>query len=124
MSAARRAWAHLAGTIALEIVATLALRASAGFTAPVPSAVAVIGYGAAVVLLARALRVIPLGMAYVIWTGAGTAGVALLGSVLFADHLSPAAWLGVGCVIGGVAMINLAKRDSREERRATEEHPE
>ncbi|MCA1188187.1 MULTISPECIES: multidrug efflux SMR transporter [unclassified Saccharopolyspora] len=124
MSAARRAWAHLAGTIVLEIVATLALRASAGFTAPVPSAVAVVGYGATVVLLSRALRVIPLGVAYVIWTGAGTAGVALLGSVLFADHLPPVAWLGVACVIGGVAMINLARRDSREERGAAEEHPE
>lgn len=127
MSASRvRAWAWLVATVLVEIVATLALKAADGFTVPVPSVVAVIAYCTTIVTLAFALRDIPVSVAYVVWTGAGTAGVAVLGTVLFADRLSPAGWAGVVLVAGGVMLINVRSRVStvEGERRAAEEHPQ
>lgn len=118
---ALRGWLCLAATVVLEMVATLMLKAAHGFTVLVPSVVSIAAYAATVVALAFALKVVPVSVAYVIWTGAGTAGVALLASVLFADRLSPAAWAGVALVVVGVMLINARKR---EEPGAAEEHAE
>ncbi|WP_290061865.1 DMT family transporter [Amycolatopsis solani] len=118
MSAARvRGWLCLAATVVLEVVATLTLKASHGFTVPLPSVVSVAAYCGTTVMLAFALKVVPVSVAYVVWTGAGTAAVALLAAVLFADRLSPAGWGGVALVVVGVMLIN-ARRGSR----APEEH--
>ena len=121
-----RAWLCLLATVLLEVVATLALKAAEGFTVPLPSVVSVTAYCATVVMLAFALKAIPMSVAYVIWTGAGTAGVALLGAALFADRLSATAWTGVVLVTCGVMMINARKRAPavEEETRAAEEHPQ
>lgn len=119
-----RAWLCLVATVLLEILATLALKAADGFTLLLPSVVSITGYCATIVMLAFALKEIPMSVAYVIWTGVGTSGVALLGTVIFADHLSPTAWAGVILVIGGVVLINAKKRapGTGEESRAAEEH--
>lgn len=100
------AWLLLAATVGLEVIATLSLKASGGFTEIVPSVVAVTGYTGAVVTLALVLRTIPMSVAYVVWTGAGTAGVVLLGRLLFADEMSLPAWAGVCLVVLGVVLIN------------------
>ncbi|WP_460441822.1 DMT family transporter [Amycolatopsis stemonae] len=114
-----RGWLCLAATVLLEVLATLTLTASHGFTVLVPSVVSVLAYCATTVALAFALKVVPMSVAYVVWTGAGTAGVALLAAVLFADRLSPVAWAGVGLVVAGVMLINARKGTG-----AAEEHPE
>jgi small multidrug resistance pump len=76
-------------------------------------------------VLAVALKEIPMSIAYVVWTGAGTAGVVLFGAVLFADVPTLASWVGVALVVAGVVMINAKKRAGEEGAIGeAEEHPE
>lgn len=112
----RRGWFYLSLTVVFEVVATLALRASDAFTVLAPSVIAIVSYAATVVVLAWALQSIPMSLAYVVWTAAGTAGVALFSIVLFGDHMTPLAWVGIVLVIGGVATINAfpAHEDAKE----------
>ncbi len=98
----------LFGAIAAEIVATSNLKASAGFTRPLPSAIVVIGYGVAFYLLALSLRTIPIGIAYAIWSGVGTAAIAVIGRVAFGEALSAAQIAGIALVIAGVVLLHVA----------------
>lgn len=101
-----RAWLYLTATTVLEVIATLSLKASNGFSALAPSIVSIAAYVAVVPVLAAALKYLPMGLTYIIWTGAGTAGVVVFGAIIFGDELSVASWLGVAFIIGGVALIN------------------
>lgn len=62
---------YLAIAIACEVIATSALKASQGFTVPIPSIITVVGYAVAFYLLSLTLKTIPIGIAYAIWSGAG-----------------------------------------------------
>lgn len=117
MTRRARGWLYVTLTVILEVVATLALRASDGFTALGPSVLAVAAYAATVVALSRALQTIPMSITYVIWTAAGTAGVVLFSIVLFGDMMSSLAWVGIALVILGVSLINAfpAAQTTREE---------
>jgi small multidrug resistance pump len=95
----------LALAIGSEIAATLSLRASSGLTRPVPTLIALFGYAIAFALLSRALRTIPVGLAYGIWSGVGTVGVALAAWALWAESPAPLAWLGIMLVTVGVALL-------------------
>lgn len=97
----------LAFAIGAEIVATSSLRLSEGFTRLVPSIVVVIGYGLAFYLLSLALKEIPLGIAYAIWSGVGTAITAVIAAILFRDTFNLWTVVGIFLVISGVAVINL-----------------
>lgn len=96
--------------IASELVGTMALRASEGFTRPVPSVIVVLGYGAAFYLLSLTLKEIPVGTAYAIWAGLGTAGAAVLSWLIFRDSLGWASVLGIGLIVAGVVVLNLFGR--------------
>ena len=76
-------WLTLAGL--LEIVWAVGLKYTDGFTRPAPSAITVGAMIGSVYLLALAVRAIPIGTAYAVWTGIGAAGVAILGMVLFGE---------------------------------------
>lgn len=119
-----RAWLYLATTVVLEVAATLCLRASAGFSLLLPSLVSVLGYGAAVVFLSRALRAIPMSVAYVVWTGLGTSLIVIFSFLLFGDTMTSSAWAGVVLVVGGVTMINARGGATAEGSDAGEEHPQ
>jgi len=100
---------YLQLTIAIfaEVVATTALKATAGFTRPGPSIVVVVGYGVAFYFLARCLAVLPVGIAYAIWSGLGVVLVTLLGVVVYRQRLDWPALLGMGLILAGVLVINL-----------------
>lgn len=106
MTPTARGWIYLFLTVMLEVVATLALRASDGFTQLVPSLIAIVSYAATVVVLSWALQTIPMSVAYVVWTALGTAGIVLLSIILFGDTLTPPAWAGIVLVVLGVSLIN------------------
>ena len=76
------AWAQLLAAGALEVVMAFALKASAGATRPGPSLLAVLAALASIRLLAAAVRTLPLGVAYAVWTGIGALGVSLVGVVV------------------------------------------
>jgi small multidrug resistance pump len=101
----------LAGAILAEVVATVCLRASAGFTKPIPSVVVVVGYVTAFVLLSQVLkRGMALGLAYGIWAGIGVALVALAGVVFFQDRFSWLQVAGLALVAAGVVALELGRQ--------------
>lgn len=93
--------------IVLEVVATTALRASAGFSKLLPSLIVVLGYGGAFYLVSRVLSHLPLGLTYAIWSGVGTALTALIGWFYFRDAFSPVALAGIALIVVGVVVLNL-----------------
>ena len=96
---------YLAIAIVAEVIGTSALKAAEGFTRPLPSLVVVVGYAAAFYFLSLALKVIPVGIAYAIWSGAGVALITLIGWVVFRQRLDAAALAGVALIVAGVVVI-------------------
>lgn len=103
-------WWYLGFAILAEVLATSALKAAEGFTRLWPSLLVVVGYGTAFYLLSLALRTLPVGIAYAIWSGVGTALIALLGWALFGQVLDAAALLGLTLIVAGVLVIQLGSR--------------
>jgi small multidrug resistance pump len=99
-------WALLGAAIVSEVIGTLSLRASDGFSRPLPSLVVVVCYGAAFYFLAKVLQAgFSVGLAYAIWAAVGVALVAVFGWIVFGESLTPLAILGIGFVIVGVVLI-------------------
>lgn len=100
-------YVYLAIAIVAEVIATSALNASRGFTAVMPSTLAVLGYGIAFYCLALVLKTMPVGVAYAIWCGLGIVLIAAAGYFLFGQRLDTAALAGIGLIIAGVVLISL-----------------
>jgi small multidrug resistance pump len=90
-----------------EVVGTVALKASEGFTRLGPIVLVVVGYGLSFYLLALALKQIPLGIAYAIWSGLGTAGAVVAGMLLWRESLNLAGVVGILLIVAGVVLLNL-----------------
>ncbi|NDC53548.1 MAG: QacE family quaternary ammonium compound efflux SMR transporter [Planctomycetia bacterium] len=100
-------WLYLAIAIVAEVVGTSFLKASAGFTKPLPSGLVVLGYGLAFFFLSLTLDKVPVGVAYAIWSGAGVTLIAAIGSIFFGQKLDLPAIAGMGLIVAGVAVLNL-----------------
>jgi small multidrug resistance pump len=98
----------LALAIAVEVAATLALRASDGFTRLAPSIVVVAGYGTAFFLLSLVLRSIPVSVAYAVWSAVGTATIAVIGMTLLDEPDGPVRIASLALIVVGVLGLNLA----------------
>jgi small multidrug resistance pump len=101
------AYLLLTFAIATEVAATVALKYAAGFTRLWPSLVVIIGYGLSFVLLAQVLKKLPVSLVYAIWSGAGTAAIAVIGFTLLGEPVSWLKVLGIALVIAGVVALNL-----------------
>ncbi len=88
------------------MIATSALKASEGFSRLGPSLVSIVGYGIAFYGLSFALRTIPTGIAYAIWSGIGIVLISIVGWIIFKQRLDTPALLGMGMIIAGVIVIN------------------
>jgi len=97
----------LAVAIVCEVIATAALKSSDGFTRLWPSLLVITGYGLAFYALSIALRTIPVGVAYAIWSGVGIVGIALIGWFAFRQALDAPALIGIGLILAGVLVLNL-----------------
>lgn len=101
------AYAALAIAIAAEVIATSSLKLSDGFANLVPGAIALAAYAVSFYFLALALRGIPIGIAYGIWSAVGIAAISAIGWFVFKQYLDTAAIIGLGLIIGGVVVIQL-----------------
>ena len=97
---------YLAIAIVAEVIGTSALKAAEGFTRPLPSLVVVVGYGTAFYFLSLALKSIPVGIAYAIWSGVGVALITLIGWLVFKQRLDAPALLGLALIVAGVVVIH------------------
>ncbi|HWX49592.1 MAG TPA: SMR family transporter [Roseomonas sp.] len=106
------AYAALAVAIVAEVIATSALKATEGFTRFWPSVVTVLGYAVAFFFLSIALRTVPTGIAYAIWSGIGIVLISAVGWIWFRQALDAPAMLGMGLIIAGVVVVNLFSKSA------------
>lgn len=91
----------------MEIGWAIGLKYTEGFTRLVPSAVTLVLMTASVVLLAIALKTLPVGTGYAVWTGIGAVGTAILGIVLFGDPATAARLASIGLIVAGIVGLKL-----------------
>jgi small multidrug resistance pump len=96
---------YLAIAIVSEVIGTSALKATEGFTRLAPSAIVVVGYGVSFYFLSLALKSLPVGVAYAIWSGVGVALITLIGWLAFGQRLDAPALAGIALIVGGVVVI-------------------
>ncbi|QDQ28184.1 quaternary ammonium compound efflux SMR transporter SugE [Chitinimonas arctica] len=101
------AWIILLLAGLLEVAWAVGLKYSAGFTRLWPSLATVAAMAASVALLGLALRTLPLGTAYTVWTGIGAVGTVILGMLLFGEPISPARLLCVSLIVIGILGLKL-----------------
>lgn len=101
-------WLFLAVAIGTEVAGTIALRALADGFRWGPAVVVAVGYAASFVLLALALRSVDVGPAYAIWSGVGTAGVAVLGVMMFGERINAVGAVGLVLIVVGVAVLSFS----------------
>ncbi|MNS88023.1 Quaternary ammonium compound-resistance protein SugE [compost metagenome] len=102
------AWTLLALAGLFEVVWAIGLKYTEGFTRLVPSVITLIGMAISVLLLALALRHIPVGTGYAVWTGIGAVGTAILGIILFNEPATAARLACIGLIVCGIAGLKLA----------------
>ncbi|UJJ30122.1 DMT family transporter [Halopseudomonas maritima] len=100
-------WVYLIIAIVSEVIATSALKASTGFTKPLPSVVVIVDYLVSFYFLSLTLKTIPVGIAYAIWSGVGVVLISVVAWLLYGQKLDLPALIGMGLIISGVMVINL-----------------
>jgi small multidrug resistance pump len=104
------AYLLLAVAIGAEVMGTVALKFSNGFSNLWPSLVVVLGYGVAFYMLALVLKAgLPVGVAYAIWAAVGVALIAVIGALFLGEALPPVAIAGLVLVIAGVVLLELGR---------------
>ncbi|WP_026670145.1 DMT family transporter [Butyrivibrio sp. AE3006] len=104
-------WIYLLIAGALEITWAVAMKMSNGFSVLMPSIIAGVGYIASAVFLAIALKQLPPGTAYAMWTGMGIVGTTLLGVFLFHEKLSVPQVICVILIVVGIAGLKILAKD-------------
>jgi quaternary ammonium compound-resistance protein SugE len=102
------AWVYLFIAGLLEVGWAIGLKYTEGFSRLVPSVLTVGAMVASVVLLGLALRELPVGTGYAVWTGIGAVGTAILGIVLFAEPATALRLVSIGLIVGGIIGLKLA----------------
>lgn len=102
------AWIHLLFAGLLEIVWAVAMKQSEGFSKPVPSIITVVGMIASFWLLALAMRNLPLGTAYTIWTGIGAVGAFVVGIVFLGEQVSAMRIGAAVLIVSGLVLMKLS----------------
>lgn len=99
------AYGALGIAILCELVGTAFLQKTEQFTRPMPTLAMAACYAGAFYFLSHALKVMPLGVAYALWSGVGIVLIAVVGVVLFRQPLDLAAVLGIAMIVGGVVVM-------------------
>ncbi|MBA4792358.1 MAG: multidrug efflux SMR transporter [Phenylobacterium sp.] len=104
------AWLSIA--IVAEVIATSALKASDGFRNTLPSIVTAVGYSIAFWCMSQAIRTVPVGLAYAIWSGVGIVLITAIAWVIFRQRIDPAGLIGIALIIAGVLVIQLFSKST------------
>lgn len=91
----------------LEVGWAIGLKYTDGFSRPLPSALTIVTMVASFYFLAQALKVIPVGTGYAVWTGIGAVGTAILGIVLFAESTALPRLLCIALIVAGIIGLKL-----------------
>jgi small multidrug resistance pump len=100
-------WLLLGLAVLLEIAGAIGLRFSDGFTLFIPTSLALLSFALALFLVSKVMKTLPVSVAYPIWAGGGTAGVALIGFLALGEDVSAIKILGIILVMLGVIIVNI-----------------
>ncbi len=100
-------WLLLLLAIAAEIVGTSCLKVSAGMSRPLPTLVVLAAYGTAMLLLAKVVQSLPLGLTYALWSGIGIVAITLVGVLAYRQIPSGGQLLGMALITAGVVIVNI-----------------
>jgi len=103
---------YLIVAVVAETIGTSALQASQQFSKVGPSILTVVGYAVSFYFLSLALRVMPVGIVYAIWSGLGIVMIAIIGRLVFQQRLDWPAIVGMGFIIGGIVIIQLFSKSA------------
>lgn len=98
-------WVYLGCAIFGEVVGTSALKATEGFSKFWPTVLVIVGYVCAFYFLSLAIRVVPVGLAYAIWSGVGVVAIAMIGHFYYGQMLDAPALIGMALIVAGVVVI-------------------
>jgi quaternary ammonium compound-resistance protein SugE len=101
------AWFVLIVAGLLEIGWAVGLKFTDGFTRPLPTAATLVALVLSVALLAIAVRQLPLGTAYAVWTGIGSVGTVIVGIYLFSEPATAARLVCIAAILGGIVGLKL-----------------
>jgi quaternary ammonium compound-resistance protein SugE len=102
------AWLYLLVAGLLEVVWAYSMKQSEGFTRPVASAVTILTMIASFALLSFAMRTLPLGTAYTVWTGIGAVGAFLVGVMVLGESATPLRLGAAALIVTGLVAMKLA----------------
>jgi quaternary ammonium compound-resistance protein SugE len=102
-------WLYLLFAGLLEIAWAFAMKQSHGFSRPAASLIAIAAMLASLGFLAAALRTLPLGTAYAIWTGIGALGALAIGILILGEAAHPLRLAAAGMIVGGLVLMKLAE---------------
>jgi quaternary ammonium compound-resistance protein SugE len=102
------AWVYLIAAGILEVVWAFAMKQSAGFTRPLPSAITLLTMIASFALLSLSMRTLPLGTAYTIWTGIGAVGAFVVGIVVLGEDVTTMRLIGALLIVSGLVALKVS----------------
>jgi len=102
------AWIYLVFAGLLEIVWAFFMKKSAGFTLPVPSVLTLVTMTASFILLSVAMKSLPLGTAYMIWTGIGAVGAFVVGVAVLGEAATPLRLIAAALIVAGIVLMKLS----------------
>ena len=100
-------WLLLLGAIGTEVVTTATLPRTHGFTEPGWTAAVLAGYAVSIGLLAVTTQHIPVPIAYAVWAGLGTAGIAIVGAMFLGQPVDLVKGVAIAMIVVGVVVLNL-----------------
>lgn len=106
------AWLYLFSAGILEIVWAFTMKQSDGFTRPMPTAITIVTMIGSFALLSLAMRSLPLGTAYTIWTGIGAVGAFVVGVAVLNEQISLMRVMAAALIVGGIVLMKLSSGDA------------
>lgn len=110
MTAEGRAWVFLVTAGLLEVGWAVGLKYTAGFTRPGPSTVTLVAMAASMYLLAQAVRTIPVGTGYAVWTGIGAVGTAIIGIAILGEPRDLRRMVSLARIVAGILGLKFSSR--------------
>jgi len=104
-------WTYLCIAGVFEVVWVIGLKYTAGFSRPWPSLLTVLALGVSFYFLSQAVKTLPVGTAYAVWTGIGAVGAVILGMILFGESRDALRLMCIGLIVAGIVGLRLASSE-------------
>ena len=101
------AYLFLFAAIGAEVFATSLIKSTDGFTRLWPTVVCLTAYAVSFTALSQAVKVVPVGVAYALWSGLGTAAIVAIGAMFLGEPITAVKIVGIGLIVAGVVILNV-----------------